>query len=222
MSLRQGRFAGATARLYRVSFSGELGYEINVPARYGATLWAELMKNGADFGVTPYGLEAVLLLRLEKGYLHVGADTDGTTTPADVGWGEIAAKKKADFIGKRSLDAPRQPARGPTAARRTRIERRAHARARRAPATARHRRRQRRLGDLRRALPRARPARSRLRCCAAVARGSGRRSSCTTSSASGEATVVSPDVPRPGRKAPACLSRSQRCSRRRACRPAGA
>ncbi len=106
MSLRQGRFAGATARLYRVSFSGELGYEINVPARYGATLWAELMKNGADFGVTPYGLEAVLLLRLEKGYLHVGADTDGTTTPADVGWGEVAAKKKTDFIGKRSLTRP--------------------------------------------------------------------------------------------------------------------
>jgi sarcosine oxidase, subunit alpha len=106
MSLRQGKFAGVPARLYRVSFSGELGYEINVPARYGATLWAELMKTGADFGVTPYGLEAVLLLRLEKGYLHVGADTDGTTTPADVGWGEVAAKKKADFIGKRSLVRP--------------------------------------------------------------------------------------------------------------------
>jgi len=106
MSLRQGQFAGVPARLYRVSFSGELGYEINVPARYGATLWAELIKTGADFGVTPYGLEALLLLRLEKGYLHLGADTDGTTTPADVGWGEAAAKKKADFIGKRSLARP--------------------------------------------------------------------------------------------------------------------
>jgi sarcosine oxidase subunit alpha len=106
MSLRQGKFAGVPARLYRVSFSGELGYEVYVPARYGAMLWAALMKTGADFGVTPYGLEAVLLLRLEKGYLHVGADTDGTTTPADVGWGEIAAKKKADFIGKRSLARP--------------------------------------------------------------------------------------------------------------------
>jgi sarcosine oxidase subunit alpha len=106
MSLRQGRFAGVPARLYRVSFSGELGYELNVPARYGAMLWAELLKAGADFGVTPYGVETVLLLRLEKGYLHVGADTDGTTTPADVGWGEIAAKKKSDFIGKRSLVRP--------------------------------------------------------------------------------------------------------------------
>jgi sarcosine oxidase subunit alpha len=106
MSLREGRFAGVPARLYRVSFSGELGYEVNVPARYGAALWAELMKAGADFGVTPYGVETVLLLRLEKGYLHVGVDTDGTTTPADVGWGEVAAKRKGDFVGKRSLARP--------------------------------------------------------------------------------------------------------------------
>ena len=103
MSLREGRFAGVPARLYRVSFSGELGYEINVPARYGAALWSELLKAGADFGVVPYGVETVLLLRLEKGFLHVGVDTDGTTAPADVGWGEAAERKKADFIGKRSL-----------------------------------------------------------------------------------------------------------------------
>ncbi len=106
MSLREGRFAGVPARLYRVSFSGELGYEINVPARYGAALWTELMKVGADFGVTPYGVETVLLLRLEKGYLHVGADTDGTTAPADVGWGDVAARRKGDFIGRRSLARP--------------------------------------------------------------------------------------------------------------------
>ncbi len=106
MSLREGRFAGVPARLYRVSFSGELGYEINVPARCGAALWTELLKAGADFGVTPYGVETVLLLRLEKGYLHVGVDTDGTTVPADVGWGEVAAKRKGDFIGKRSLARP--------------------------------------------------------------------------------------------------------------------
>jgi sarcosine oxidase subunit alpha len=106
MSLREGRFAGVPARLYRVSFSGELGYEVNVPARFGAALWTELLKAGTDFGVTPYGVETVLLLRLEKGYLHVGVDTDGTTAPADVGWGEVAAKRKADFIGKRSLARP--------------------------------------------------------------------------------------------------------------------
>ena len=106
MSLREGKFAGVPARLYRVSFSGELGYEINVPARYGPALWTELLKAGTDFGVTPYGVETVLLLRLEKGYLHVGVDTDGTTAPADVGWGAIAAKRKSDFIGKRSLARP--------------------------------------------------------------------------------------------------------------------
>ena len=106
MSLREGRFAGVAARLYRVSFSGELGYEINVPARYGAALWTEILKAGADFGVTPYGVETVLLLRLEKGYLHVGIDTDGTTSPADVGWGAVAEKRKTDFIGKRSLARP--------------------------------------------------------------------------------------------------------------------
>ena len=106
MSLREGKFAGVPARLYRVSFSGELGYEINVPARYGPALWTELLKAGTDFGVTPYGVDTVLLLRLEKGYLHVGVDTDGTTAPADVGWGAIAAKRKSDFIGKRSLARP--------------------------------------------------------------------------------------------------------------------
>jgi sarcosine oxidase subunit alpha len=106
MSLRQGKFAGVPARLCRVSFSGELGYEISVPARHGAALWTELLKAGADFGVTPYGIETVMLLRLEKGFLHVGADTDGATSPADVGWGEVASRKKADFIGKRSLARP--------------------------------------------------------------------------------------------------------------------
>lgn len=104
MSFREGRFAGVPARLYRVSFSGELGFEINVPARYGAALWRELLSAGAEFAVTPYGVETVLLLRLEKGYLHVGVDTDGTTAPADVGWGAIAARKRSDFIGKRSLN----------------------------------------------------------------------------------------------------------------------
>jgi sarcosine oxidase subunit alpha len=103
LSVREGSFAGTPARLYRVSFSGELGYEINVPARHGAALWSALLEEGAAHGAVPYGIETVLLLRLEKGYLHVGVDTDGTTCPADVGWGEAAARKAADFIGKRSL-----------------------------------------------------------------------------------------------------------------------
>jgi len=103
MSIREGRFAGVETRLYRVSFSGELGYEIHVPARYGGALWEALMSAGAGIGIAPYGIETLLLLRLEKGFLHVGVDTDGTSTPADVGWGGVAARKSADFIGKRSL-----------------------------------------------------------------------------------------------------------------------
>jgi sarcosine oxidase subunit alpha len=103
MSVREGRFAGVETRLYRVSFSGELGYEIHVPARYGSALWEALMSAGAGTGITPYGIETLLLLRLEKGFLHVGVDTDSASTPADLGWGDVAARKTADYIGKRSL-----------------------------------------------------------------------------------------------------------------------
>ena len=103
MSVREGHFAGVDTRLYRVSFSGELGYEIHVPARHGDSLWRALLAAGATDGIVPYGIETLLLLRLEKGFLHVGVDTDGTITPADAGWGAVAARKKADFIGKRSL-----------------------------------------------------------------------------------------------------------------------
>jgi sarcosine oxidase subunit alpha len=103
MQVRSGHLAGIPVRLYRASFSGELGYEINIPAGYAAALWRALEDAGRSFGITPYGTEALLLLRLEKGFLHVGMDTDGTTSPDDIGWGEIAARKQADFIGKRSL-----------------------------------------------------------------------------------------------------------------------
>ncbi len=106
MSLRVGHFAGVPVRLYRVSFSGELGYEIHVPARYGAALWQALLAAGEASGIVPYGLESLLVLRLEKGFLHIGADTDGTTSPADIGWGAVAGGKKADFIGKRALSRP--------------------------------------------------------------------------------------------------------------------
>ncbi|MGB5132741.1 MAG: sarcosine oxidase subunit alpha family protein [Steroidobacteraceae bacterium] len=103
MQIREGHMGHLPVRLYRISFSGELGYEINVPARHGAALWQRLIAEGHDLGVVPYGIESLLLLRLEKGFLHVGVDTDGTTSPADVGWGEVAIRKKSDFIGKRSL-----------------------------------------------------------------------------------------------------------------------
>jgi sarcosine oxidase subunit alpha len=106
LHVRTGRLCGVATRLYRVSFSGELGFEINVPARYAADLWKRLLEAGKEFSLTPYGIETVLLLRLEKGFLHVGLDTDGTTSPADVGWGDVAFRKKADYIGKRSLTRP--------------------------------------------------------------------------------------------------------------------
>ncbi len=104
--LRQARLLGSTARIYRVSFSGELTYEINVPADEGRKLWEALMHEGEAFGIAPYGIDALLHLRLEKGFLHVGTDTDATTVPHDVGWGKAAAAKTGDFVGKRSLTLP--------------------------------------------------------------------------------------------------------------------
>jgi sarcosine oxidase, subunit alpha len=94
------------ARIYRVSFSGELTYEINVPAHKGVALWAALLEEGRSFDIEPFGVDALLHLRMEKGFLHVGADTDGTTVPDDVGFGKPAAAKQSHYIGKRSLMLP--------------------------------------------------------------------------------------------------------------------
>jgi sarcosine oxidase subunit alpha len=106
LSMREGRLLGLPARIYRVSFTGELTYEINVPADSASRLWATLLADGAPEGLQPFGMDALTLMRLEKGFLHIGSDTDGTTVPDDVGWGKVAAAKAADFIGKRSLTLP--------------------------------------------------------------------------------------------------------------------
>jgi sarcosine oxidase subunit alpha len=106
LGLRTGRLLGQPARIFRVSFTGELTYEINVPAASGQAVWDALTAAGVDEGLQPIGLDALLLLRLEKGFLHIGTDTDGTTIPDDVGWGRTAANKRRDFIGKRSLRLP--------------------------------------------------------------------------------------------------------------------
>ncbi len=103
MSMREGHVSGLPARLYRISFTGELSYEINVPARYGMALWTTLMRAGRDFGITPYGTEAMHVLRAEKGFIIVGQETDGTVTPPDLGMNWIVSDKKSDFIGKRAL-----------------------------------------------------------------------------------------------------------------------
>ena len=87
------------------SFSGELAYEVNVPSWYGAHLWDEVFRVGAEFDVTPYGTETLHVLRAEKGYIIVGQDTDGTQTPSDLAMDWIVSKKK-DFIGKRSFTRP--------------------------------------------------------------------------------------------------------------------
>jgi sarcosine oxidase, subunit alpha len=106
MSVRETRVAGIPARLFRVSFTGELGFEINVPADYGRGLWETLWERAKSLDAVPYGTETMHVLRAEKGYIIVGQDTDGTMTPADVGLGWVVAKSKPDFVGKRSLMRP--------------------------------------------------------------------------------------------------------------------
>ena len=102
MSWRAGTVAGVAARLMRISFSGERCYEVNVPAADGLQVWQALHAAGAPHGITPYGTEAMHVLRAEKGYIIVGQDTDGSVTPFDLGMGAMVAKTK-DCLGKRSL-----------------------------------------------------------------------------------------------------------------------
>jgi sarcosine oxidase subunit alpha len=102
MSLREGTVAGVQARIFRVSFSGELAYEVNIPAGYARAVWDAFMSHGQKYDITPYGTEAMHVLRAEKGYVIVGQDTDGSVTPVDLGMNWILAKDK-DFLGKRSL-----------------------------------------------------------------------------------------------------------------------
>jgi len=104
MSFKAGHLGGFPVRLYRISFSGEMSYEVATPAGYGLSLWNALLEAGAEFGIEPYGTEALHVLRAEKGYIVIGDETDGTTTPDDVGMSGMVSKKKADFIGKRSLE----------------------------------------------------------------------------------------------------------------------
>ncbi|MCB9949031.1 MAG: sarcosine oxidase subunit alpha family protein [Rhodospirillaceae bacterium] len=103
MAMREGRVADIPARVFRISFTGELSYEVNVPAAYGAAAWEAIWTRGRAFDVTPYGTEAMHVLRAEKGFIIVGQETDGTVTPGDLGMDWIVSKQKPDFIGRRSL-----------------------------------------------------------------------------------------------------------------------
>jgi len=106
MAIREGKICGIETRLFRVSFTGELGFEINVPTAYGRAVWEQLMAQGAQYDITPYGTEAMHVLRAEKGFIIVGQDTDGTITPFDAGLDWAVGKKKPDFVGKRSMARP--------------------------------------------------------------------------------------------------------------------
>ncbi|MEQ8391884.1 MAG: sarcosine oxidase subunit alpha [Thalassospira sp.] len=106
MSIAECTFAGFPARLFRVSFTGELAFEINVPARHGRALWETLIDAGQKYDICPYGTETMHVLRAEKGFIIVGQDTDGTVTPYDAGAGWAIGKNKPDFVGMRALNRP--------------------------------------------------------------------------------------------------------------------
>ena len=104
MDWREGTVAGVPARVFRISFSGELAFEVNVDANYGHHVWEALMEAGREFDITPYGTETMHVLRAEKGFIIVGQDTDGSMTPfdLDMAWA-VGMKKPFSFIGKRSF-----------------------------------------------------------------------------------------------------------------------
>jgi sarcosine oxidase, subunit alpha len=104
MSVAHGTICGVPLLLFRVSFSGELGFEVNVPADFGAAVWDAVYAAGQQHGMVEYGTETMHVLRAEKGYLIVGQDTDGTVTPDDAGLTWAIGKTKSDFLGKRSLE----------------------------------------------------------------------------------------------------------------------
>ncbi|SHI39745.1 sarcosine oxidase subunit alpha family protein [Wenxinia saemankumensis] len=104
MHWAEGEIAGIPARVFRISFSGELSYEIAVPASRGQELWDRLIEAGAEFGAMPYGTECLHVLRAEKGFIMVGDESDGTISPRDLNLDWALSKKKDDYIGKRGME----------------------------------------------------------------------------------------------------------------------
>jgi len=104
MAVGRGSICGIPMLLFRVSFTGELGFEVNVPADFGSAVWEAIHAAGQQHGMVEYGTETMHVLRAEKGYIIVGQDTDGTVTPDDAGLSWAIGKNKADFVGKRSLE----------------------------------------------------------------------------------------------------------------------
>jgi sarcosine oxidase subunit alpha len=104
MQWADGTLGGYPVRVYRISFSGELSYEIAVPASMGLAFWEALHKAGAEFGAMPYGTEALHIMRAEKGFIMIGDETDGTVIPQDLNLSWAISKKKEDFLGKRGQE----------------------------------------------------------------------------------------------------------------------
>ncbi|WP_425074498.1 sarcosine oxidase subunit alpha family protein [Sagittula sp. S175] len=104
MEWKDGTLGGFPVRVYRISFSGELSYEIAVPASQGRALWDRLLEEGKEFGITPYGTEGLHVMRAEKGFIMIGDETDGTVIPQDLGLHWAISKKKEDFLGKRAQE----------------------------------------------------------------------------------------------------------------------
>ncbi len=105
MDWREGTVAGVPARVFRISFTGELSYEINVQANYGLQIWEKLFEHGAKYNLTPYGTETMHVLRAEKGFIIAGQDTDGSVHPFDLGMGwAVSNKKPFSYIGKRGMN----------------------------------------------------------------------------------------------------------------------
>jgi sarcosine oxidase subunit alpha len=104
MDWKEGKVAGVPARIFRISFTGELSFEINVQANYGQYVWDKLFEHGEKYDLTPYGTETMHILRAEKGFIIAGQDTDGSVTPFDLGMGWcVGLKKPFSFIGKRGM-----------------------------------------------------------------------------------------------------------------------
>ena len=106
MTIQESTLEGVPLRVLRASFSGELGYEINLPADHVGALLSRLWERAADYSAVPYGIEALEIMRTEKGFIHIGTDTDGTTLPQDIGFARALERKAANFVGRRSLLRP--------------------------------------------------------------------------------------------------------------------
>jgi sarcosine oxidase subunit alpha len=104
MGLLESSFEGHKITIFRISFSGELSYEISIPARAGKNFWSECLNFGSSYGIVPYGTEALHVMRAEKGFIMIGDETDGTVIPQDLNLNWAISKKKDDFLGKRAQE----------------------------------------------------------------------------------------------------------------------